>query len=122
MLGKFGSEETLRASLASRLLESGDIQAAKKIYEQLYDEADSSQGKLKWVAELALLAQQEGNITELLESFDQRSRSNPQSIEPLLAKAEVYRVLNQYKERREVLIQATEKRPDDPQLLIRQQK
>ena len=119
MLGKFGSEETLRASLASRLLESGDILAAKKIYEQLYDEADSSQGKLKWVAKLALLAQQEGDITELLESFDQRSRSNPQSIEPLLAKAEVYRVLNQYKERREVLIQATEKRPDDPQLLIR---
>ena len=84
MLGKFGSEETLRASLASRLLESGDVRAAKKIYEQLYDEADSSQGKLKWVAELALLAQQEGDITELLESFDQRSGSNPQSIEPCL--------------------------------------
>ena len=119
MIGKFGPDQDRRARLAMAHEEAGDFQPAQRIYEQLYEEAEKLEGKLRWVGELAELSEQEGTLEELLEDFDRRKRTNPKSVAPLLAIAEIHRVLDQYEERRSALLEASRRRPNDTSLLVR---
>jgi tetratricopeptide (TPR) repeat protein len=119
MIGKFGADEERRATLATALIESAEFTAAQRIYEQLYQESEKLESKLKWAGELAQLAEREGKLEELLEDFDRRKRSNPRSVAPLLALAEIHRVLDQYEERRSALLEASRRRPEDTNLLAR---
>ncbi len=119
MIGKFGADEERRAELAAALIEAAEYMPAQRIYEQLYSESEKLETKLKWAGEMAQLAEREGRLEELLEDFDRRKRSNPRSVAPLLAIAEVHRVLDNYEERRSALLEASRRRPEDTQLLAR---
>lgn len=117
MVGKFGAEEESRALLAAALLEANEHRSAQRIYEQLYEEGEDLTTKLKWVAELAKVAQREGTLDDLLADFERRKRENSQSVAPLLALAEIHQSLNQYAERRTALLEASRRRPNDVKLL-----
>ena len=119
MIGKFGADEERRATLAAALVEAGEDTRAFRVYDQLYSEAERLDGKLRWAGEMARLAESEGKLDELLQDFDRRKRSNPRAVAPLLALAEIHRVLNQYEERRSALLEASRRRPDDIGLLTR---
>lgn len=119
MIGKFGADEERRANLAAALIEAAEYTPAQRIYEQLYSESEKLESKLKWAGEMAQLAEREGKLEELLEDFDRRKRTNPRSVAPLLAIAEIHRVLDQYEERRSALLEASRRRPEDTQLLAR---
>ena len=119
MIGKFGAEEQYRAELAGALLLAAEFTQAQRIYEQLYSESENLETKLKWASEMAQLARREGRLEDLLEDFEGRKRSNPSSVAPVLAIAEIHRVLDQYEERRSALLEASRRRPEDTQLLAR---
>jgi tetratricopeptide (TPR) repeat protein len=119
MIGKFGADEERRANLAAALIEAAEYTPAQRIYEQLYSESEKLESKLKWAGEMAQLAEKEGKLEELLEDFDRRKRTNPRSVAPLLAIAEIHRVLDQYEERRSALLEASRRRPEDTELLAR---
>ena len=117
MVGKFGAEEESRALLAAALLEANEHRSAQRIYEQLYEEGEDLTSKLKWVAELAKVARKEGTLDDLLTDFERRKRENSQSLSPLLALAEIYQSLNQHEDRRNALLEASRRRPNDVKLL-----
>lgn len=119
MIGKFGADEERRATLAAALIEAAEYTPAQRIFEQLYQESERLESKLKWAGEMARLAEREGKLAELLEDFDRRKRTNPRSVAPLLAIAEIHRVLDQYEERRSALLEASRRRPEDTNLLAR---
>lgn len=117
MIGKFGPEEDSRSRLAAALMEANEHRSAQRIYEQLYEEGEDLSVKLKWVGELAKVAQREGTLEELLADFERRKRESPNSVAPLLAIAEIHNSLNQYEERRSALLEASRRRPNDIKLL-----
>lgn len=114
---RFDEDVELRTQLAHAYQESGKTHDAARVYWHLYEKATDVGVKLRWVSELAKLAHDEGTISQLAEDFRQRSRNNRESVVPLLALAEVYRVADDYENRRQTLLAATRIKPDDPQLL-----
>ena len=69
------------------------------------------------MGELADLAQDESKVEELLEKFRRKQKMNPQSLTPLFAQAEIYRRMGEEDARREVLEEASRRRPDDVYLI-----
>ena len=114
---RFESEDEFRVQLAQTYQESGKLCEAERVYWLLYEKANDVGEKLRWVGELARLAQREDAVPQLIEQFKQRSRNNRQSIVPLLALAEIYRVVEDNGHRRQTLLAATKLKPDDLQLL-----
>jgi len=90
---------------------------AQRVYWRLYEQADDMTDKLRWVRELATTARALSQETALIETFQQRRRSNRSSVVPCLALAEIYRQIGQYEERRQALLEATRLRPKDIGLL-----
>jgi tetratricopeptide (TPR) repeat protein len=114
---RFEEDEELKVQLAQAFQDTGKPRDAERVYWQLYEKTNDAGNKLRWAAELAKLAQREGTVSRLVESFRQRSHNNRDSMVPLLALAEVYRVTNDYENRRQSLLTATKLKPDDLQLL-----
>ncbi len=114
---RFERDEELRVQLAEAYQAAGKPREAERVYWRLYEEAADVELKLRWAAELAGVARQEGTLAPLVEEFRQRSRNNRQSIVPLLALAEIYRAAEDYENRRQSLLAATKLKPDDLQLL-----
>lgn len=115
---KFEDDADLRARLAQMYAESDRPADAEQLYWQLYEATEDLSGKLRWVQELAKLAETQGKIEQLVASFDERRRTNRQSIVPLLALSEIHRVADNFEERRQALTTATQIKPDDLQLLL----
>ncbi len=114
---RFEDDDDFRAQLAQAYQDFGKTRDAEQVFWQLYDKTSDVGAKLRWASELAILAQREGTIPRLADDFRQRNRNNRQSIVPLLALAEVYRVADDYENRRQALLAATKLKPDDLQLL-----
>ncbi|MCB1132358.1 MAG: tetratricopeptide repeat protein, partial [Verrucomicrobiae bacterium] len=118
-VAKFGSDEDLRAKLASAQVEAGLTEEAWRSFFAMYDEGESAGGKLKWVRELARLAATEGREDELVKEFRRRARENTTSVLSLLALAEIYSEWNMGDEELECLSDASRRRPDDAKLKFR---
>ena len=115
---RFENDDDLRVQLAETYQEAGKLRDAMQVYWQLYEKAADVADKLRWTAELAKLAEREGTVPHLVDDFQQRQRNNRGSIVPLLALSEIYRVTNDYENRRQALLAATKIQPDDLQLLL----
>ena len=114
---KFDEDDDLRVRLAEFYVETEKPADAMRIFWQLYEETEDLSGKLRWAQKLAELAQQQGTVQQLVQDFDERVRSNRQSIVPLLALSEIYRVTDDYEGRRRALTSAAKIKPDDIYLL-----
>lgn len=90
-LSHFSQDEELTATLAALYQQTGDITEAEHIFWKLYDQAPDPSSQSRWAARLAELARNSGQTLELKEKFLLRSRSNSQSLGPILALVELAR-------------------------------
>ena len=114
----FEGNQDVRANLAEVYTASGKLADAARIYNQLYDEASDVDAKIRWVEDLARVAEMRGKSRTLVEQFEERRRTNRNSIVPLLALAEIHRVADNYEDRRRALLEATRVKPGDLELLL----
>ena len=113
---KFTDPE-LYARLADRYVSNGQYKDAERIYWRQYDESEKLSDKLRWAEQLANLNIELGETSEFFKRLEERQRSNPNSIEPLLALAQAHRIADNYEERRKWLLEATRVQPDNLPLL-----
>ncbi len=112
-LTRFNNDEDLTSGLADLYQQTGAYPESERIYWKLYDQAPDSSAQSRWAARLATLAHSKGNTEELKEKFVQRSRSNNQSIGPILALVELARVTQNREAELEHLYQALRIKPSD---------
>ncbi len=115
---EFEDSSEVRIRLAQLYSEAGKLGDAERIYWQQYETSENLGEKLRWAEQLARIAEQQGKVSQLLENFNERKRTNRTSIVPLLALAQIHRVTNNYEGRRQALTAATKIKPDDLQLLL----
>lgn len=114
----FPDNEDLKANLAKRYRDEGRLADSQRLLEQLYEDGKDPGAKLKWVGEMAQTAEMQGRMKELVESFEERRRTNRGSTLPLLALSEIYRTAGSYEERRAAMLEAARLKPDDLELLM----
>ncbi len=117
-VARFEGDVDLSASLASLHDEAGQWADAEAIYWRLYDEAQSPSDQARWAAQLSRVAQRTGKTTELEEKFRERARGNRKSIGPVLAQAELARLLDNEDKRRDLLLEAVRLQPKDVDLRL----
>ncbi len=110
---KFEDDTTVKAELAQLYAEEGKSADAQRIFQRLYDDGESLSDKLQWVGRLASTAQNLGKLDTLVEEFEERQKSNRESVAPLMALAEMHRTTGDYEERRKSLMEAARLKPDD---------
>ena len=115
---EFPDDQDLVGQLAKKYQRSGQPRNAERIFWKHYEESEKLSDKIRWAEELARLALSEGKINQLVTSFQERRKNNPQSIEPLLAIAQTHRIAENYEERRAALLEATRLKKTDPALLF----
>ena len=111
---KFPNDADLLSQLAKKYIQAGRATEAQQIFWRQYRDSDKLADKIRWAGELATVAE----IDPLVQSFETRRRNNPQSIEPLLSLAQVYRVVGDTKKQREALQQAARLKKDSLPLLM----
>ncbi|MGC4013916.1 MAG: tetratricopeptide repeat protein [Luteolibacter sp.] len=115
---RFEGDVDLAASLASLQDESGQWADAEAIYWRLYDEAQSPTDQARWAAQLAQLASKNGRVDELEEKLKERAKGNRRSLGPILAQAELARVMQNEDKRRDLLLEAVRIQPKDLDLRL----
>ncbi len=115
---QFDGDAEIRAALAGMYAADGKLADAERIYLQLYEESESVTTKLRWVQEIARIAEMRGTSGALIEQFEERRKNNRTSITPLLALAEIYRESDDYEGRRRVLLEAARLKPQNLDLLL----
>ena len=114
----FPDEPDLFAQLAKKYLNNGQHVDAQRIYWRQYDDAENLSDKLRWAEQLASVASNYGQMSELLEKLKERKKNNPKSIGVLLSIAQAHRVADNYEERRAALLEATQLQKDSVPLLF----
>jgi len=115
---KFEDDESVADALASGYIEQGQISDAERVYLSLFEKEDKPDAKMRWVATLARLASDRGQLKALTEKFLERQRTNRADASPWLALAEIYRVAGSTTEQERALREALRLRPDDAVLAI----
>ncbi len=115
---KFEREESLLTQLAQMYQSAGQFADARRVYLNLYESDTSLTGKLRWVRMMGQIANQYRQLDGLIQTFIQRRDHNRQAVEPYLALAELYRIANQYEERRQALLQASHLKGKDVALVM----
>ena len=110
---KFPKDPELLAKLAQKYLRYDQPENAQRIFWRQYETSEKLADKLRWADQLARVANEEGEIFELVERFEERRKNNPQSIEPLLSIAQAHRIAGNYEDRRTALMKATLLKEDD---------
>ena len=115
---EFPEDADLAGQLAQKYLRNGQTDNAERIFWRQYEDSEKLSDKIRWAEQLARVADDEGEIDELVKSFEERRKNNPQSIEPLLSIAQAHRIAGNYEERRAALLEATRLKKDDLSLLL----
>lgn len=115
---RFPQDADLAAMLAEKYAAVGQGREAERLYWRQFQQTEDSAEQLRWVEQLARLKVELGETDELVQVFRERQKSNPESIEPLLALALIYRQADKYEERRAVLMEASRKQPENLALLL----
>ncbi|MEN0019690.1 MAG: tetratricopeptide repeat protein [Planctomycetota bacterium] len=104
--------------LAGLYTAEGRYTDAERVYWDLFEEADSTEARQRWVAKLAEVAQWMGSEDRLLEVLESRREGNRRSSEPSLLLAEAYRELGDDQARRDALLEAARLEPRNLDLLL----
>lgn len=117
-LERFEGEQDIYVKLASLYAASEKNTQAGQLYWRLYDEAKDITERTQWASQLAQLAERDNTTDELVDIFVERRRNAPESIAPIMALSEVYRVIGREEERRNLMLEAARLRPDDATIFI----
>lgn len=115
---KFEDDEAVADALATGYIEQGQMSDADRVYLSLFEKEDKPEDKMRWVATLARLASDRGQLKPLTEKFLERQRTNRADASPWLALAEIYRVAGNTTEQERALREAMRIRPDDTNLAM----
>ncbi|MFD0895384.1 tetratricopeptide repeat protein [Luteolibacter ambystomatis] len=115
---RFEGDADLAAALALLHDEAGQWADAEAIYWRLYDESQSPTDQARWAAQLAQLALKNGRTEELDEKLKERAKGNRRSLGPILAQAELARVMQNEDKRRDLLLEAVRIQPKDVDLRL----
>ena len=115
---KFEDDVDIRNELASRYVEVGKSDDARRIYLNLFENSDQLSDKIRWIGQIASIARNDGKMDQLIDEFRERRRNNRQSIAPLLALAEIHRSNGEYEERRLALLEASRLKPKDVNFIL----
>lgn len=115
---KFDENVEIRSRLARAYRKAGQNADARRIYTNLYDESEQLADKLRWIQQIAIIALEEEKIDSLIDQFEERRRNNRGSVAPLLALAEIHRTSYDFTERRKALMEASQMRSDDVDLIL----
>ncbi|HEX2748483.1 MAG TPA: tetratricopeptide repeat protein, partial [Verrucomicrobiales bacterium] len=114
----FEDNADLKSALAAACREEGKYADAMRLYTAMYEDAKDIPDKVRFAGELARTAKAADKMQDLIESFEERHRSNRTSVAPLLSLAEVHRVTEDYEARRTVLLEAARLAPDNKDLRL----
>ncbi|HWB04783.1 MAG TPA: tetratricopeptide repeat protein [Verrucomicrobiales bacterium] len=114
----FEDNADLRTALAAAYRDDEKYPEALRIYTALYDDAKDIPARLRLTIELARTAVVAGKLEDLIESFEERRRTNRASVVPLLSLAEIHRFTENYEARRTVLLEAARVAPDNKDLQL----
>ena len=115
--GIFKDDTEVQVKLAKLHDSAGNPTEAMRVFWNLYEEAEEIGTRLLRVANLHEIASKNGEIDELLADFEERERKNRTSLEPILARAEIYRREKNWQGRRDALAKASRMAPDDFSLI-----
>ena len=115
---RFEADDEFRAQLAALYQENDQFGDAERLYWRLYEEAKNLKDRMRWVPQLSEIYEAQGKSNELIARFKEKRKSNPKSVEPLLALAEIYRFNENYEGRRKSMLEAARLRPNDPEILF----
>lgn len=115
---KFENDQTVLLELATAYQRNGQWADAQRVYSNLYEASESLSDKLRWVASMGQLAQQSGNLDDLIKTFETRRDHNRNTIGPYMALAELNRLANRYDERRKALLAASRLKEHDTTLVM----
>ena len=110
---KFEDDESVASALAAAYAELGQLADAERIYLTRFEETEDLQAKMSWVASLARMAEERGQLKALTEKFLERQRTNRADAGPWLALAEIYRVSEDTSGQERALREAMRLRQDD---------
>ncbi|MCX6853312.1 MAG: hypothetical protein NTV80_00230, partial [Verrucomicrobia bacterium] len=113
---KFEDDEAVADTLATAYAELGQLTDAERIYLSRYEESEKPEDKMRWVASLARMASERGQLKALTEKFQERQRTNRSDAAPWLALAEIHRISANTTEQERALREAARLRPDDIEL------
>ena len=114
---RFDDDNEFRARLASLYQENEQLGDAERLYWRLYEESKNMNDRMRWVPQLCEIYEARGKTQDLVERFKEKRKTNPKSVEPLLAMAEIYRFNEDYEGRRKSMLEAARLRPNDPEIL-----
>ncbi|MGC4014192.1 MAG: hypothetical protein QM755_06675 [Luteolibacter sp.] len=117
-VSKFEGDADLTAGLATLQEDASQWAEAEAIYWRLYDEAASPSDQARWAGQLARLAVRTGRLSELAEKLQERARGNRRSLGPILAQAELQRVIGDEDKRRDLIAEAVRLQPKDVDLRL----
>ncbi|MCF7973464.1 MAG: tetratricopeptide repeat protein [Phycisphaerae bacterium] len=112
-----GAHSEVLSELAQIYQDTGRHNEAWRLYWRLYEDASTLADRLKWVGSLYEVADERGKIQDLTDRLRRQQQGQPDSAEPLLLLAEVYRRSGQYEPRRQALLDATRINTRDLDLL-----
>lgn len=115
---KFDDDESVADALASAYADLGQMSDAERIYLGLLGKEEKPEDKMRWVATLARLASDRGQLKPLIDKFVERQRTNRGDASPWLALAEIHRVAANTTEQERALREAMRLRPDDVTLAL----
>ena len=110
---KFDDDEAVVGALAATYSELGQMADAERIYLARFEEAEQPEDKMRWVASIASMANERGQLKALAEKFQERQRTNRNDAGPWLALAEIHRIGQNPVEQERALREALRLRPDD---------
>ncbi|MFC1497862.1 tetratricopeptide repeat protein [Verrucomicrobiota bacterium] len=114
---KFPDRDEVREQLAALYETEGSYEEAARIYWHLLEKAEDLSKKLVYVRNISRSSEIQGKSDRLIRHFKTRRETNPKSVFPLLALANIYRDIGNYEERRKHLIEAAQMKSEDIQLL-----
>ncbi len=115
---KFEDDDSVADALATAHAELGQLSEAERIYVSLFEKEQRTEDKLRWVATLARVANERGQIKALTEKFTERQRTNRADATPWLALAEIHRTSGNTTEQERAMHEALRLRPDDVELAM----
>ncbi|NLF30817.1 MAG: tetratricopeptide repeat protein [Planctomycetes bacterium] len=104
--------------LSQALMADDRYDDAEQVYWRLLESAQDPAERLAVVGELAQLAEMRGRSDALIRHFESRCQTDTESVFPVLALATIHQRLYNYQEQRRYLLEAADRRSDDPDLLI----
>lgn len=115
---RFEGDADLTALLATLMDDAGQTEDAETVYWRLYDDAQAPADQARWAAQLARLAVKSGRTDVLEEKLNERAKGNRRSLGPVLARAELARVMEDDEKRRDLLLEAVRLQPKDVDLRL----